>query len=199
MSKITTDFAAAISKNHILLGVVFVVSFTIVYLIVKHTCDFAFYTIAPLRRILLGRAHIEGKWVEHVRRNGVCYSIGIVQFTPGEYSFQLSGVNYDPTGVQLNDFSASVSSMNWPSVNFQHGNNDSRKKSDPAVGVGFVTFIDDAPSPRKYTAHYNHNTSTDGYSVEARRITAEEDIDDVCDPARLPTFIRREWAIFSAS
>jgi hypothetical protein len=198
-STLARDYAATLNASKPVIYGVLLVSFAIGYFVVKTGLDLGFSSSLATRRVLLGRFYIEDLWLEHVRRNGLPYCIGVVQFTPDDYSFKLQGENYDASGVSMNAFRAELSSLAWPIAQFQHFNSDTRTKKDPFEGLGVVTFEEGRPYPTKYTAHYTHNTSQDNFSSVARRLTEASERALLCQQKTLREFVIREWHQFTNS
>lgn len=196
-STIARDYAAALHVSVPLIYGALLFSFAIGFFLVKTGLDLFFSCSLRSRRLLLGRFHIEDLWLEHVRKNGTPYGIGVVQFTPDGYTFKLQGENYDSDGVSINAFRAELSSLAWPIANFQHFNSDTRSKKDPFEGLGVVTFEEARPHPIKYTAHYSHNTSADSFSSIARRLTDTKERALLCHQKTLREFVIREWHRFA--
>jgi len=104
-----------------------------------------------VRKKLLGKEYLEGKWIDEVRCNNEVIGYGLITVSSNLDSIRIDGEWYDTAlNQKLDNFHSEHLQMEWPVITFVHQAHRGDKKEKPSIkGITVITIqvnIDSAPN-----------------------------------------------------
>ncbi len=191
-SRYAADLAAGINQKTAFVLIIAVVSFYIISKATNFLFDFAFDHIRFLRRILLGRTYIEGKWFEIISQDDQVLSVGISEFRPDGYGVAFSGAVFDFQGHLKETYCSDIADLNWPTLCVKHSNKSTRKDIPRLEGYGELQFDYRPGKALTYKGFFTHLTQNIRYGVVATKITDPDDLACLNDSNLAKSYIQKK-------
>lgn len=155
----------------------------IALVLVRFLAEQALYNWRWLRRLVLGRQHVEGCWLDVVTHSDGSQRFGIVRFEPDKNSLRYGGENYTPDGKPIGDFDTDVVAMDWPMLRFAYRAFDGTEAQGRAGrtgdaflnGFGDLRFNELDGRPTTYSGRCIDATQG-AHSIQGWRIERERDL-----------------------
>ena len=189
LGKISSDLASKFTSSEIVSIIAILAAFAICAKFLPFILDYIFDHVSLLRRILLGKTFIEGRWVEIVYKNGVPIGFAVVSLDSAEYNIIFEGTIYSLDASLLGTFRGESVNMTWPVVYCKH----SSKLIDSVInleGHGELQFAIRRGIPTRYDGSFSHNGSADQYHSVATKIEKKSELIRLNDALEEIEFIK---------
>lgn len=103
------------------------------------------------RRLVLGRAYVEGSWIQAERGGANGPRLSIVSLKPGRKGLVLSSATLTRTGEIESSLQAEFHDVSWPGIAFKFRETLPADAGKPSEGLGTLQFDLTGGTPRRYS------------------------------------------------
>ncbi len=189
-AKYVNDWIVSQKLDYSIAVLAIVVAVTSASYVVALLFDLVFDSSVVIRRILLGRMHVEGTWLVIVRQQGHVLATAVVHIGVIDYGLTVSGANYDANGVAASTFKGDFVRLDWPVLQFKHSTQPSEGEAR-LEGYGEVQFIERAGAPKQYQGFFMSLGDGQRCSIAGTKAEDAELLRRLDDPAHRRTEIMR--------
>lgn len=144
--------------------------------VIRETAEWLVGNLQFLRRLLLGRAFVEGTWIDVAYIDDRPVAAGIVRIEPASLGLRLSGEVFDLDGRPNGSFRSELADLFWPTLCYKYSAVRSESPThDDFQGYSEIQFAERDGKSMRYQGYYCDLFQGRRIDVVGARLSEQED------------------------